>query len=125
MTEYELIDAMSSLRSEAGLHVMNFVYVMFGYIVAAYLVGAKLSRFQVSVVTIIYAIWAPGPIMAAVDSAVALQGLYTSHRDALSINMGASPLMSNVPIIVGVGSSFSWVMSIVFMYQVRASNTQI
>lgn len=43
MTEYEVIDALISLRTEIANHSMNFVTVMFGYVVAAYLVGKKLT----------------------------------------------------------------------------------
>jgi hypothetical protein len=35
--------------------------------------------------------------------------------------MGASPLKSYVPIIVGAGMSFAWIMSILFMLQMRIS----
>ena len=48
MTEYEIVDAFSSIRNEVGNHVMNFVAVLFGYLVTANFVGSKLSRFQVS-----------------------------------------------------------------------------
>jgi len=121
MTEYEVIDAMVSLRSETAQHSMNLVYVIFSYIVVAYLVGRKLSRLQVAIITIIYAIWSIGPIMAAYDSATAVQQMYFNNQQILSIEIGASPLSSYVPIIVGAGMSFAWIMSILFMLQERTS----
>ncbi|RLA50667.1 MAG: hypothetical protein DRQ98_12570 [Gammaproteobacteria bacterium] len=121
MTEYEIIDVISSLRSEAAQHVMNFVSVMFGFIVAAYLVGPKLSRFQVSVITILYVIWTPGPMWAAYDASTAVQQLYAQYHDVLPIELGASPLTSHAPVVVTVGIATSWVMSLAFLFQVRAT----
>ena len=48
MSEYEIIDALISIRADVAQHSMNFITVLFAYIVAAYFVGSKLSRFQVS-----------------------------------------------------------------------------
>lgn len=121
MTEYEIIDAISSLRSEAGQHVMNFVSVMFGFIIAAYFVGAKLSRFQASVITILYVIWTPGPMLAAYDVSTTLQQLYVQYHGVLPIELGASPLILHGAAVVTVGMASSLVMSIVFLFQVRAS----
>ena len=119
MTEYEIIDAVSSLRSEGAQHVMNFVSVLFGFIIASYLVGARLSRFQVAVITILYVIWTPAPILAAYDASTAFQQLYFEHQEVLSIELGASPLMLQAPIVVLVGMTSSLVMSIGFLFQVR------
>lgn len=124
MTEYEIIDAIVSLRADIAGHSMNYVSVLFAYIVAAYLVGSKLSRFQVSMVTLLYVIWTPAPILAAYDGAVALQELYLSHQEILSIEMGASPLMNIVPTAVFAGMSLAWLVSIVFMFQVRITSTR-
>ena len=121
MTEYEVIDALISLRTEIANHSMNFVTVMFGYVVAAYLVGKRLTVFQVSVITILYIIWSPGPMMAAFGGAIAARELYMQNKDILSVEMGASPLISNVPIVAIFGMGLSWIMTIVFMFQVRAS----
>lgn len=125
MTEYEIIDALISVRADIAGHSMNFVSVLFAYIVAAYLVGSKLSGFEVSMITILYVLWSPGPILAAYDGAVALQDLYFTHREVLSIEMGASPLMATAPMVVSVGMSLAWLVSIVFMFQVRATSTRM
>lgn len=125
MTEYEIIDTIVSIRADIAGHSMNFVSVLFAYIVAAYLVGSKLSPIQVSMITILYVLWTPAPILAAYDGAVALQDLYFDHREVLSIEMGASPLMAIVPIAVSAGMGLAWLVSIVFMFQVRASSAKI
>jgi hypothetical protein len=54
MTEYELIDA---LNSTVGLLVNTFsvyIAVTSGYLVCAYMVGARLTTFQALVVSVLY-----------------------------------------------------------------------
>ena len=125
MTEYEIIDTIISVRADIAQHSMNFVSVLFAYIIAAYLVGPKLSRFQVSMITILYVLWSPGPILAAYDGAVALQDLYVHHRAALSVEMGASPLMATAPLVVSTAMFMAWLISIMFMIQVRVTSTKM
>lgn len=124
MTEYEIIDAIVTLRSEVAQHSMNFVSVMFGYIIAAYFVGAKLSKFQVSVITVLYLLWSPGPMMAGYDAAITLRDIYVQNQDSIEIELGAFLSIIDYPAIAVVVAGFSWVMSIVFMFQVRASSIQ-
>ncbi len=121
MTEYEIIDAIVTLRSEVALHSMNFVSVMFGYIVAAYFVGAKLSKFQVSVITLLYVIWSPLPMMGGYDAAITLRDLYTRKQTLSDIELGAFFSLIDYPALAVIVGGFSWLMSIVFMFQVRAS----
>ena len=44
MPTYELIDLLNSLQAEAGRATMDFVTVLFGYLVCAHFIGATLSR---------------------------------------------------------------------------------
>jgi len=122
MTEYEIIDAFISIRTEAAGHSMNFISVLFAYIVAAYFVGSKMSPSQVSMITILYALWSPAPIMAAYDGTVALRDLYINYQDVLSIELGASPLVTTAPMLVSGGMILAWLVSIAFMFQVRATS---
>ena len=122
MTEYEIIDAFISIRTEAAGHVMNFVSVLFAYIVAAYLVGSKMSPSQASMITILYVLWSPAPMMAVYDGTFALRDLYINYQDVLSIELGASPLVTTAPMLVTGGMIFGWLVSIVFMFQVRATS---
>ena len=65
MTEYEVLDLISTYRSEGGFHVMNFAAAMFGYVAAAYFVGQKLSRAQTIAITFLFCLFVPGPMAAA------------------------------------------------------------
>ena len=68
MTEYEYIDAMVSLRDSVGFHAMNYVSILFAYLIAGYFAGHKLSRFQVLTVTAFYIIICPMPGIASYDA---------------------------------------------------------
>ena len=121
MTEYEVVDALSSLRGEAATHVMYFVSVMFGYVVAAYLVGEKISRFQALAITGVYSIWAPGPILAAVDATAAMRNIYIRYGADMSFRVVETDLILVAPTTVSVAMALSWLISIIFMWQVRKS----
>ena len=123
MTEYEIIDAFVSLRMEIAQHSMNFASVLFGYLIAAYFVGSKLTKFQVTVITVLYILWSPAPITAAYDASIALRELYNQNQDVLSIEMGRLLFMFDYPTAAIATAALSWLMSIIFMAQVRASKS--
>jgi hypothetical protein len=50
MTEFELIEAMLGYQDAGVRDMMNFVSVLFAYLVCGYLVGAKLTRLQLYIV---------------------------------------------------------------------------
>ena len=125
MTEYEIIDAIVSLRLEIAQHSMNFASVLFGYLIAAYFVGSKLTRFQVGVITVLYILWSPAPITAAYDASIALQELHQRHQDVLSIEMGSALFVFDYPKVAVATAFLSWVTSIIFMAQVRVSKSAI
>jgi hypothetical protein len=70
MTEYEYIDAMATLRDSVGFHAMNYITILFAYLVAGYFAGQALSRFQAIAVTMLYIILCPMPGIAAYAAAV-------------------------------------------------------
>ena len=67
MTEYEVLELISTYREEGGFHVMNFAAAMFGYVAAAYFVGKNLTRFQTVSITILYSLFVPGPMAASYE----------------------------------------------------------
>jgi len=54
MTEFETIEALSNLAANAATFFTVFLSMTFGYLTAAYLVGADLTRFQCFVIAGIY-----------------------------------------------------------------------
>ena len=57
MTEYELIDTAGAFQNLATTHFMNFVTILFAYLVCAYLIGDRLSRLQLWVVNVLYTVF--------------------------------------------------------------------
>ena len=119
MTAYELIDALSSLRMEAGNHVLNFISVMFGYVATAYFVGPKLTRFQVSAINILYTIFTPGPLMAAYEAATNARKLAFAFEGTLPFSVAEAAILRFGPELVVAMVTISWTISIVFMIQMR------
>ena len=58
MTEAELVESITSYYDLAGNAISSYVTVTTGYLVAAYLIGAKLSRSQMVVISTLYAVTA-------------------------------------------------------------------
>ena len=120
MTEYEILDLISTHRTEGGFHVMNFAAAMFGYIAAAYFVGAKLSRFQTYAVTFIFCLFLPGPMLAAYDAASAITFLsHTYGPQYESVQNTAKTLGAVAPTLVPAIVLGGWIVSVMFMWQVR------
>jgi len=124
MTEYEYLDLISTYRGETGFHAMNFIAVMFGYVAAAYLVGERLTSFQVSAITALYTIFAPLPVLSAHEAMGHARDLYIEY----TANFGAVPFSSSsitwASEIVLLAMSTSWIISVVFMYQSRRGRNE-
>ena len=120
MTEYEVLDLISTHRSEVGFHVMNFAAAMFGYIAAAYLVGKKLTHFQAIAITFLFCLFVPGPMAAAQDASNSIAFLVNTYGDQYeSVRSSASTLAPIAPTIVPSTILSAWIVSMLFMYQIR------
>lgn len=54
MNPAEYMELLQLIGDSIGFHAMNAVAILFAYITAIYVVGPKLSRLQLSLVTILY-----------------------------------------------------------------------
>ena len=124
MNEYEVIDALSSLRGEVGVHVMNFIAVLFGYLATAYFVGAKLTGFQISAINFLYIVFVPGPLFGIYESSVTMRNIYIAHAETVTNAFGASESYIMIPIIAPTMVTASWIVSIIFMHQIRKHASQ-
>ncbi len=117
MTEYELADLFTSLSAEAGRSTMDFVTVLFAYLVVAHLVGATLDRAYVAIVTVIYSIFAIWPILGTYQAGSMMYNITQAHQE-LSQTLGLSVDFNPgyVPFVV-LGSA--WILSLAYMYRVR------
>jgi len=53
MTEYELLDLVGTWKADTASLATSFVSILFAYILVAYFAGAKLTRSQVVIVTVL------------------------------------------------------------------------
>lgn len=119
MTEYELADLFTSLSAEAGRSTMDFVTVLFAYLVVAHFVGATLDRVYVAIVTMVYSMFAIWPILGTYQAGSMMYTITQAHPElsqSLSLSVDFNP--GFVPFVV-LGTA--WVLSLAYMYRVRKS----
>jgi hypothetical protein len=110
MNEYEIIEATYAIRQAGATDVSSFFTVLSAYLVVAYLVGDKLSKFQLWSITGLYTLYLYFPI-AATHIAVA----DLAQLDA--VPPGAEYLRFVLVLM--------WLVSIVFMIQKRRESRLI
>ncbi len=113
MTEFEHRELLQMITSNITELTALFISVFVAYLVCAYVAGRNLNRFQVSVITLTYSVFALflifltyGTLMSALNTVASLRE--TSGPDNPGIYW------------VGPGSMLvAWIISVVFMYQAR------
>ncbi len=111
MSEYEYINLISTLRSEAAGHETDFFAFWSAYVVVVYLVGRELPRLYAVLVSVLYAACAAIPALGfllAVEDQYAVIALYiAAYKDAAitGTNSEAVPLIVlPVDVIASVGA---------------------
>ena len=120
MSEAETIEALSNITASATSFFSIFISITFAYLTVAYLVGAKLSRFQLTMINMLYALCAAiagGSTLIWWDAWVKLHSRTTSVLNEvwLAGNVGwtgAAYVMLSLIIIA----------SIYFMHDVRKTS---
>jgi len=125
LTEFELFEAYhgaeASWQGAAGI----FISTVFAYIVAAYLVGSKLTRSQVAIVTGLYSIFSIGMLIALSDILGRMLYLGASlgqldpegpFSEALSLGKARE---RTAPIVYTGVFFFTFLAGLLFMFQVR------
>lgn len=120
MTEYEVLDLISTHRTEGGFHVMNFAAAMFGYLAAAYFVGRKLSNIQTIAITFLFCLFVPGPMAAGHEAALSIAFLVNTYGSEFeSVRSSTKALATIAPLVVPSTIFAGWVVSVLFMWQIR------
>ena len=121
MSEYEYLDIITSMRDSVGFHAMNYIAILFAYLIASYFAGHMLSRFQAGAVTVFYLILCPLPGIAAWEALKEFSTLVLEYQTKFKSD-------EPVPLFVQYGPDlwiFAFVgtlsLSIIFMIQARAS----
>ena len=92
---------------------------MFGYVAAAYFVGAKLSRFQTIAITILFCLFVPGPVLGVHEAVSAMAALTHDYGPQFTSIDANSQLAFLAPTLVPATIVVGWLISIAFMFQIR------
>ncbi|MCZ6894708.1 MAG: hypothetical protein O7H40_11770 [Gammaproteobacteria bacterium] len=83
LSDYELIEMLNAYLNASGDHFMNFISVLFAFLVVIYLVGDKLSKPMLGIIVGLYSIFSILPFgavytdtlwYAAIANELALRG---------------------------------------------------
>jgi hypothetical protein len=121
MSGLEIIELQAILRAEVGRATMDFVTVMFGYLLCAHFIGASLSRTKVIVLSLVYSIFSFYPILGTATSMTHLFTVIAEHRMDL-IRYQEIPEDFDASLLVQVyffTMISAWLTSLGYMYQVR------
>ena len=119
MSEYELLEAISTAGDKLSGGSMNFVAIFFAYLVAAHFVGGRLKKIEAVFLSLIYSLYQFSPASASVGGAIRMVKLserYNSEFPASDlVNFPSIPLMVTLtlaPLILG------WLVSLYYMHGV-------
>ena len=113
LSKYELIDLFYTISGNVTDNLTIVITTLFAYLALAHIAGKTLSKFQVSSITTIY-------------SAFVLFMIGGIHRDSRSVSDIAYVLFQldthSDGVILAVVLIVSWLLSIVFMAQLRRAD---
>ena len=119
MSEYELVDILGNLGSGIFDITSMFITIFFAYVVCVYLVGSKISRFQIIALSAIYSAFSFFLTYLVINS---------MFRMAFIIARLSESDAPVVPLYQYIGPGIlllTWLLSIIYAYQVRASANKV
>ncbi len=119
MTEYELLDLIGTWKADTAYNATSFISILFAYILAAYFAGAKLTRLQVTIISLLM-LWHCSVNMFLIT--VNQQSLIEYH-DLIRPEWAATAVKNGLVMrwIIGAGGFLSIVAALSFMWSVRHS----
>ena len=110
LTKFELAELALMFHSTRLEQISVLVALFSGYLATAYLVAKKLTRFQLSAITILYSIL----VLVAIRGYIGL----SSQAAALSLQQSG---LDQIFIFRGIGITFmlAWILSLAFMWHSR------
>ena len=138
MTEYEIADLAASrafeiqgvwslLQTQMSMVtdiLQQYMSILFGYIVAAYLIGANLSRRQVWIFTTLYIMWQVWMIMIMIGRSVLTAQFAENLRELVDTT---TPLTTTIPVFIVTSSALlaaALFASLYFMWSIRHPRTE-
>ena len=123
MSGLEIIELLAILRAEVGRATMDFVTVMFGYLVCVHLIGANLSRAKALVLSVVYSIFSFFPMIGTNTSMTHMFAILSEHRADLVRyqELPESIVGSGMIALYFLTMISAWLISLGYMYQIRLS----
>ena len=125
MTEYEMTDIIMSRFGHMTDQASLYFALVSGYLITAYIVGARLTRLQVTVVNTLYCLWTVGILGGYINTVSDTIELERAIRGA-----GATPAAGKISDSSFAAYSFAIVQaigiiaSLIFMWSVRHPKTE-
>jgi hypothetical protein len=124
MSPAEYIELLQNGGINVATHAMNFIALMFAYLITAYFVGTKLNRYQVWAVSILYSVFVVLPARAAVlglEQILSLTEMF--YRDHPAVAEEFYGEVFTVPVVdpryLAVILLVAWAVSLGFMISER------
>ena len=106
------------------VHSMNAVYILFAYVVAVYLAGSALDRFQAYALTALYSLFFMFPVSSGYTSwheALTIARMFFVEHPDIAQQYFQSPRLPLTPELMAAVFLSAWLLSIIFMIRVRKS----
>ena len=117
MTEAEAMDLVAAFNANASTNFTIFISFTFGFLATAFFVGAKLSRIQALVASVMYTVSAGSAALSCIGWLQAFDSMMKSQTTLL----GAIPLFNSQFWVGGMAVLFVTGMSVsvYFMWSIR------
>jgi hypothetical protein len=119
VTEFEYINAIIMLDELAAYHSMNFIALLFSYVVVAYFAGPRISRVQVWLVSLVYTSILFAPVTANLRAVQNLADLGHEFSTRFPDSAMQHALGEGRVYVLFAVYFAAWLLSILFMYQWR------
>jgi uncharacterized protein (DUF486 family) len=131
MTEYEMADRVQTLASNIialhavqASHIAIYLSVVFGFIGAAYLAGAKLTRLQAGITYVVFALFSVFEISRIVFYGLGANALIKQGME-WGVGDDGQYIDPTIRIIMGTGLwSVGAIGALLFMWSVRHPKTE-
>jgi len=125
MTVAEYAELFVMNQELVSMHAMNLSAMVFAYLVAAQFAGAKISKVQVYLLTLVYSAFLMGPFFQYLSAfnaryRIRIEIEKLSPEIAGAVAPNAFPFSQDVAVIIACTIFITgWAASIVYMFQIR------